>query len=233
MYKKISNIAKRETIEDEFGIRYKFPRLYTPRSVIDGTEESTLSVITTDQPDHISYAIWGLLPTNYIDEWSDFQKVLSTLNVSQEQLHAKGIFQEPYHQRRCVIVATGFFIYHLHKGALYPYYVSQKNKKPFSIAGIYNTLDDGFITCSMIMTKASGIVNEIQNLNATMPIFIDSKYRNTWLDSKADLGEIDYILNLPNRLQFTAHPIAKEFFRNEISYSSMLEPANYKGIPIP
>ncbi len=233
VYTKISNIAEREMIERELGISYKFPRLYTPSSVIDGTEESTLSVITTDQPDHISYAIWGLLPANYEGEWSDFQKVLDTLNIYKGNLNSNGLFKESYRQRRCVIIVTGFYIYHLYNGSLYPYYVYSDSKKPFYIAGIYNVLNDGFITCSMIMTKASGIVGKIQNLNAKMPLFISESFNNTWLDRKAAATEIDYILDNPEDLDLQAHPIAKEFFKNDISYDSMLDPVYYEGIPIP
>ncbi len=233
MYKKISNIAERGLIEKELGIRYKFPRLYTPSSVIDGTQEATLSIITMDQPNRISYAIWGLLPNRYEGEWIDFQKVINTLNVPKENLNSNGIFEEPYQKRRCLIIATGFFIYHLYNGSLYPYYVYLNDNKPFYIAGVYNILDDGFITCSMLMTKAAGIVDEIQNLSTTMPIFIPDDLRNCWLDSKADMGEINHIINLPNALELKAHPIAKEFFKNDITYESMLEPVYYEGIPLP
>ncbi|PKV50210.1 putative SOS response-associated peptidase YedK [Aquimarina sp. MAR_2010_214] len=232
MHKKVSNIAERQLIEKELGIKYKFPKLYTPNSVIDGTQETTLSVITMDQPDHISYAIWGLLPYNYEGEWSDFQKALDTLNVPKENLNSNGIFEEPYHKRRCKIIVTGFFIYHLHNGSLYPYYVYLESKKPFYIAGIYNTLDDGFITCSILTTKATGIVNKIQNLNASMPIFIPDNLSNIWLDSQADIRKISHILGLDNTLKLKAHPIAKEFFKNNISYDSMLDPVYYQGIPI-
>ncbi|TSE09153.1 SOS response-associated peptidase [Aquimarina algiphila] len=233
MYKKISNIAERELIEKELGIKYKFPKLYTPNPIIDGTEEATLSVITIDDPNNISYAIWGLLPNNYEDDWSDFQKVLNTLSVSKENLNSNGIFQEPYHNRRCVIIVTGFFIYHLSHGSLYPYYVYLASKKPFYLAGIYNILEDGFITCSMLMTKATGIVNKIQNLNTNMPVIISENLYDTWLDSHANMDEISHILNHQNTLELKAHPIAKEFFKNDILYDSMLDPIYYKDIPLP
>ncbi|MBP2830737.1 SOS response-associated peptidase family protein [Aquimarina sp. U1-2] len=233
MYTKISNIADREVIERELGISYVFPRLYSPNTIIDGTEEATLSVITTENPNQISYAIWGLLPKSYEGEWSDFQKVLDTLNVYKENLNSNGIFEEPYRKRRCVIIVTGFYIYHLYQGSLYPYYVYLSSKKPFYIAGIYNILNDGFITCSMIMTQASGVVSEIQNLNANMPVFIDESSYKKWLDNDTRISDLNTILDCEEHLNLKAHPIAKEFFRNDISYESMLDPVYYKGIPNP
>lgn len=231
MYRKISNIAEKELIEKELGVTYKYPKLYTTSSVIDGTEESTLSVVTSENPNQVSYAIWGILPTNYTDEWSEFQKAFSTLSVHRDDLNSNKIFQEPYRHRRCIIIITGFFIYHLHEGSLYPYYVYLNTKKPLYVAGVYNTLDDGFITCSMVMTKATGVVDSIQNLNNTMPLFVSGDCYNTWLDSNANKTDIDNILYKPCELELKSHPIAKEFFKNDIEYDAMLEPVLYKDIP--
>ncbi|GAA4271971.1 SOS response-associated peptidase family protein [Aquimarina gracilis] len=233
MFKKVSNIAKKELIEREIGATFRFPKLYVPNPVIDGTEESTLSIVTMDNPKRISYAIWGILPNNYVDEWEDFQKVFSTLSVSKENLNSDGFFQEPFRKRRCLIIVTGFFIYHLYNGSLHPYYVYQSNKKPFCLGGIYNILDDGFITCSMLLTKASGIINKIQNLNTNMPILIPKKSYQTWLDPESKTDKINNIINDSEIPKFYAHPIAKEFFKNNISYDSMLAPVYYKNIPLP
>ncbi|WP_211074626.1 SOS response-associated peptidase family protein [Aquimarina sp. MMG016] len=233
MYKKISNIAERELIEKEFGISYKFPKLHSPSPILDGSEECTLSIITMDNPAFISYGIWGLLPKNYVDEWSDFQKIFNTLNISKEYLSKTRMFSEAYNQRRCIIIVTGFFIYHLHNGSFYPYYVYLSSKKPFYLGGIYNTLEDGFITCSIVTTKAKGIIKDIQNLNDTMPLLIAKESKKAWLDPDSEISEIDLLLNNPVDLDFCAHPIAKEFFKNDISYDSMLSPVYYKDIPIP
>ncbi len=233
MYNKISNIAERELIEKEVGVDYRFPNLHSPTPILDGLEECTLSIVTMENPDYISYGIWGMLPSNYKDEWSDFQKVYNTLHVAVKHVKSKGIFQESYQKRRCIIIVTGFFIYHLHNGYLYPYYVYLKSKKPFYIAGIYNVLDDGFITCSMIMTKATGVVKTIQNLDTTMPVIISKNSYSAWLKKDYDTEELNIILDNAKTPELGAHPIAKELFKNDISYDSMLTPVYYKGIPTP
>ncbi|WP_027394629.1 SOS response-associated peptidase [Aquimarina latercula] len=233
MFKKIANEAEREVIEEEVGFNFKFPKLYSPRRVIDGSEESTISIITTENPDYISYGIWGLLPHDYKDEWNDFQKVYNTLQIHTEQLDTNQLFRDSFKNRRCVIIITGFFVYHLSNGSLYPYYVYQKNKKPFFIAGVYNTLDDGFITCSMLTSTSTGVVKAIQNLNSTMPIIISKKTLKNWLNTETEMTEIDHILRTSSSSELEAHTIAKEFFKNDISYESMLAPVYYKNIPTP
>ncbi|TPN84458.1 SOS response-associated peptidase [Aquimarina algicola] len=231
MYKKLSNIANRKTIEREMGVNFKFPRLYSPSHIIDGEKESTLSIITMDDPDSLSFGIWGLLPDQYEDDWEDFQKVHNTLKVSRKKLEVNKIFQEPFEERRCLIVITGFFIYHLYSGSLYPYYVYSKEEKPFCLAGVYNVLEDGFITVSLITKESNGIIKKIQNLNTDMPVVISKRFYNTWLNNNVDKLELDNIIETSSTENLIAHPIAKEFFKNDILYESMLDPVLYKNIP--
>ncbi|GAA4106948.1 SOS response-associated peptidase [Aquimarina addita] len=231
MYKKVSNIADRQSIEKELGVPFKYPKLYNSSLVVNGIQESTLSVVTLDNPTTISYAIWGLLPLNYKDEWVDFQNAYETLTIPKENLITNNIFKEPFLNRRCLIVLTGFFTSYFYNGTVYPYYVYLPSEKPFCVAGIYNTLEDGFITCSMILKESMGMIKDIQNLDSKMPLTIPQRFRDTWLDSSADIGEINNLLDKSNELDFKAHPIAKEFFKNEISFDSMLEPVSYKNIP--
>lgn len=233
MFKKIANIAERNDIETEFGVKYKFPKLYVQRSVIDGTQESNISIITSENLNTISFGIWGLLPENYQDEWFDFQKVYNTLHIQKEELFVNSLIKEPFNVKRCAIIITGFYIYHLYEGSLYPYYVHHKDKKPFLVAGIYNILDDGFITCSMLISKSEGIVKKIQNLNNSMPVIIPTDNYRAWLQSDIGINEINDPFINSHSSSFTAHPIAKEFFKNEIDFESMLAPVNYTNIPMP
>ncbi|SHJ10941.1 SOS response-associated peptidase [Aquimarina spongiae] len=233
MLKQVSNIANRERLENEMGVPFKYPKLYVPNPVIDGNYESTLSVITLDNPDYISFAIWGILPFDYYDDWKDFQKVLQTITTTKDKLSSDYFFEQPYQQRRCLVVVTGFFIYHLYQGSLHPYYVYLENQQPFCMGGIYNTLSDGFITSSILLTESKGIISKIQNLNNTMPLVIPKEFYQTWLDSKAPRDKLDTILDHTSVPKFRSHPIAKEFFKNDIAYTSMLDPVYYKNIPIP
>ncbi|GGX04865.1 SOS response-associated peptidase [Aquimarina muelleri] len=230
MYNKVSNTAERKMIENEFGVTFKFPKLYKPSPVINGAEEATLSIITMENPDIISYGIWGILPNDYKDEWMDFQNVLSTLSVNKKNLNRDFLFKKPFRYRRCLIIVTGFFINHLHNGHLYPYYVYLNTKKPFCLAGVYNTLDDGFLTCSIVVTNTFGVINKIQNINSKMPVVVPKDLYKLWLNQDSTSEQLNDLI-VPSSLKFQAHPIAKEFFKNGISYESMLEPVYYKDIP--
>lgn len=231
MYNKISNIADRRMIETEFGIKFKYPKLYRKSFIINGANEATIPLITTEQPGIINFGIWGILPSNYKEEWIDFQNVLDTLSVARDRIKSDELFEQPFKLRRCLIVVTGFFIHHLHEGVLYPYYVYEKNKKPFALAGIYNVMDDGFITCSIVVTDTSGLLASIENIDTKMPVILSEEHRNLWLSNYATKKELYNIIEDTHQIELLAHPIAKEFFKNDIVYNSVLDPVNYKDIP--
>ena len=233
MYNKISNTADRRMIETEFGIKFKYPKLYKKSFIINGANEATISLITMEEPDIINFGIWGILPENYKEEWLDFQNVVDTLSVAKDRINNEELFEQPFKLRRCLIIVTGFFIHHLHEGVLYPYYVHQTAKQPFALAGIYNVMDDGFITCSIVVTDVAGDLATIENIDSKIPVVLSKKHCDTWLNTSATKEALYNITEDVNQVKLHAHPIAKEFFKNDIVYDSFLDPVNYKNIPKP
>ncbi|RKN75122.1 SOS response-associated peptidase [Ulvibacterium marinum] len=231
MYFKLSNIAKREQMEGLFEVSFKHPHLYKPEVVINGLTETNLPIITTMDPHQISFAIWGLLPKDYHDDWSIFQNTCNTLNIEESQLDSELWFVSAFEQRRCLILVTGFFTSYLRNGEVYPYYIGLKSEEPFFLAGIYNVLEDGFITCSLLVGEASSFVKRFQNVVDCMPIIIPRKQARLWLDKGTSPDKAKQLVREPKRLNLHANPIAKEFFNRNISYDSMLEPYDYPNLP--
>lgn len=231
MYYKLSNIAERRLIEEEFGITFKHPKLYQPSPVINGFDEEILPVITTKQPELILYAIWGMLPEHYEDDWIEFQKITNTLNVTENSINSNIWYAEAFYARRCLIIVTGFFTSYVSKGIVYPYYVHLPDEKPFCMAGIYNELDDGFLTASLIVSTADNFTGRIENTCNCMPLIIPEMFYEEWLDLLTPIDRIKEMLAEQQvRGKFKAHTIEKEFYKNNILYDSMLQPVSYKNI---
>ncbi|WP_340201845.1 SOS response-associated peptidase [Ascidiimonas sp. W6] len=231
MYYKLSNIAERTQLESNFEVKFRFPRLYTKSYVINGMNEELLTVITQNTPYVAKPAIWGILPEKYEDDWRFFQEITNTLNVNVNDISSQKWWYEALLRRRCLIMVTGFFTNYIQNGVIYPYYVYLPQNEPFLLAGIYNKLEDGFITCSLLTSPANNQIKKIQHLSDSMPVYIPKNLSKEWLSpSKTDMNIKKWIDYLPP-LTFKAHPIAKEFFKNNISYDSMLEPVFYDHIP--
>ncbi len=203
MFYKISNIANRESIEEKFRVNFEFPNLYKPQGVIDGLKESTISVITISDPKKATYAIWGLLPENFEDNWSVFQDVFNTLNVNIETLeNGNGLYSNLLQDRRCVIIATGFFTTWLTNGTVERCHVHLPNYEPFAIAGVFNELNDGFITCSLVVTKISESFKDVPNISNLKPLVLNEIELKQWLGTSTSLDEIKKIFDDHNSLDF-------------------------------
>ncbi|MBJ7880840.1 SOS response-associated peptidase family protein [Gelidibacter salicanalis] len=194
MFYKISNIANKDAIERKFHVTFQFPNLYKPLKLIEGLKESTVAIITATEPEKVTYAIWGLLPENFEDNWSVFQDVLNTLNVRIETLqHGSEVYTNALKQRRCVIIATGFYTTLLNKGSVERCHVHLPNFEPFPIAAIFNELSDGFLTCALVLIKANNSFKNIPNISDLKPLVLNDDELNQWLDASTPTDSINTI----------------------------------------
>lgn len=203
MFYKISNVASKESIENKFHVSFEFPKIYQPQGLIDGLKESTISVITLSDPHKVTYAIWGLLPENFEDNWSVFQDVVNTLNVKFDTLQSEnGLYNNLLKSRRCVIIATGFFTTMLTKGTVERCHVHLPNFEPFPIAGVFNELSDGFITCSLVMTQVNESFKDIPNISDYKPLVLNDKEMKQWFNTATSLDQIRKLCDEHSSMNF-------------------------------
>lgn len=231
MYYKLSNTSDRERLERSFGAFFKHPKLYRPEVVINGHNESNLPIITSNEPSSINLGIWGILPEFYKDDWAKFQSLTNTLTIDERHIQGDLWYKESLEKRRCLILVTGYFTTFLKDGVTYPYHIGLKSGGPFCLAGMYNVLEDGFITFSLVVGRSSRYIRKFQNLVDCMPIAITENLIDFWLDQTVSLEEIQYFLSKPSEQKLHADPTAKEIFGQNISYDSMLERYEYEDLP--
>ncbi|NHF61023.1 SOS response-associated peptidase [Flavobacteriaceae bacterium TP-CH-4] len=231
MYYKLSNTAERIRIEHLFEVTFKYPHLYRPELIINGLNETNVPIITKEEPDKISLSIWGLLPEDFNDDWSSFQNLTNTLNIDKGRLYSDSWCLAAFKKRKCLIVVTGFFTSFLKNGQIYPYHIGLPDGEPFFLAGIYNRLSDGFLTCSLLLGPAEAHITKFQNLANTMPLIIPKDYSELWLGEDFELNELTELTKYPRRNRLKANPIAKDFFKNNITFDGMLHPMDYLDIP--
>lgn len=227
MFYKLSNTAARLEIEREFDKQYEYPNLYQTKALINGLKESTLSIITAQKPNNIQFAIWGLLPEEFEDNWDVFQNVTNTLNVNLNQLNeSDSFYKDAINKRRCLIVVTGFFTSFLHNGTIQPYHIHLKNYKPFCIGGVYNRLNDGFLTSSLLITRVIESFNKIPNLSVFKPLIIPSSLYNNWLDEKQSLSNVVNAIENSASYEFEAHPVDKSFYKKKYTFNQIVKSLN-------
>ncbi|WAC03256.1 SOS response-associated peptidase family protein [Lacinutrix neustonica] len=231
MYYKLSNTAELDRVENELNLHFKHPKIYETEKIINGFKENTVSIITSENPHIIDYGIWGILPMPFNDDWEAFQQVSNTLNINRADLQTNKWYKDAFLNRRCLIIITGFFTSFIKDGSVYPYLVYSPLKSTITLGGIYNILEDGFITCSPILSRANSFIRSIHNINSKMPLIINEAQREEWLDTNKK-QDLDYFAYCSQQTELKGHPIAKEFYKNDIIYNSIPEPVNYEDLPL-
>ncbi|WP_046742903.1 SOS response-associated peptidase family protein [Kordia zhangzhouensis] len=204
---KLSNTASKTLLELTFSIPLKYPNIYKPRMVIDGKKEQSVSIITTDEPTVISEGIWGILPQNFEGDWESFQEKKITLHTDKKDIYKSVLYKEAISKRRCLILVTGFYMYHIINNKVHTFLVEKEKLTPFSVAGIYNVLDDGFKTCTVINTEINDLLSSEKNLYEYMPLEIPPLFKNKWLDMETPIEDIERIIEKPYLTKFKVQKI--------------------------
>ena len=212
MFYRLSSRSSRSSIEREFSRPFSHAHLYKPQTIVHGLEEASLPIVCMDEPDRINFGIWGLLPDTYMGDWKKFQDTSHTLHFSLEDLRNRNVpsyFKDPI--KRCLIIVSGYFIFSIDGGELVFHHVFLKSAKPFAIAGVYNRLDDGFLTCSMLTERLENQVDQIS------PVILCREGWNQWLNEDLKLLDVS-----PRKvpLSLFKRELVEIAFENETTASS-------------
>jgi len=217
---------KKEQIEQRLvnQIPAKFPGStnYQPYFHLNGFTYGDLQVITMDAPEIITTAKWGLIPDWATHNPEAFRKKSNTLNARSESLFEKASYKDSAENKRCLILADGFFEPHHENGVANPYFCYQPSKEYpegdlILFAGLYNNLDDKTITTTILTTEANGFFAEIHNKKKRMPLILDENYFEDWLDKGINTQSINELMvtGFTNK-NFKAHPINRDLYKKNI-----------------
>jgi putative SOS response-associated peptidase YedK len=111
---------------------------------------------------------WGLIPS-----WcKDTTKLPLLNNAKSETIDIKPSFRHSFQQRRCLILADGFYEWDSKKTPKQPYFIHMKNKKPFAMAGIWDrwiSAEKTIESCCIITMPAN---KKIAMIHDRMPVIL-------------------------------------------------------------
>jgi putative SOS response-associated peptidase YedK len=188
-----SNTKSAIQLEDRFDARFEDITIYEPNYHLNGFDYGYMYIVTQDNDEVIEPAKWGLLPLDFNDA-DGFRKRFNTLNARSETALNSTMFYEPIRERRCLILADGFFESKHVNGKTYPHYIKYKNNEAFAFAGIYNQHDVGVYSCSILTTEANPFMADIHNTKKRMPLILDNLYENKWLSNTVTDDEIKTLM---------------------------------------
>ena len=170
-----------------------------------------LPVISTENPTVLSLYHWGLIPSWIRDRerGEEFRK--NTGNARAESVFEKPSFRDAIRERRCLVIADGFFEWQEVDGKNYPYYIRLKSDEAFAFAGIWD--QGGYSgsekTFSLITTRANELLEAVHNKKKRMPVILEKKSEKRWLDPDFTREEMENMLVPYVEEEMVAHTVGR------------------------
>lgn len=125
---------------------------------------------------------WGFVPA-----WAKARTARSPLiNARAETLADKPSFRAAFRQRRCLVLANGWYEWQVTPGGKQPWYIRRDDGEPFAFAGLWERWpghpgEAPLETCLIVTTAASG---EFSALHERMPLVLSPGAFGPWLDAQ-------------------------------------------------
>jgi putative SOS response-associated peptidase YedK len=122
---------------------------------------------------------WGLVPS-----WARDPAIGNRMiNARSETAATKPALRKPLRERRCLILADGFYEWKREGSRKQPYYIKLRDGEPFAFAGLWDRWHpaDGepLETCTILTTTPNELV---QTIHDRMPVILPSSAYDPWLD---------------------------------------------------
>jgi len=196
---------------------------YQPYYHLNGFSYGNLQIIKMDDTANSYPASWGLVPDWAKNDPSAFRKKSNTLNARGESIFKKNSFKKSALEKRCLILADGFFEPHHVNNVSIPYFCFQPSTAYsdgalFMYAGLYNELDNGLLTATIITVEANAFFAEVHNKKKRMPLVLDQQYYQDWLDKDLNASMVNNLVATGfTSKTFDAHPVSRDVYKKGIN----------------
>ena len=160
-----------------------------------------IAAATQDHEREIGVFRWGLLPS-----WATNPRLGSRLiNARSETLDTKPSFRNAFRHRRCLIPASGFYEWTGTKTPRQPWHIYQTTGALLMMAGLWESHPEFGNTCAIITCAPSNWMAQYHN---RMPVFLENRTWDTWLNPKANAAALKPLLKAPGEDLLVANPIS-------------------------
>ena len=222
-----------EDLEERFDATFEEP--FSP--TYNAAPGQPLPVITNDEPERIQRLEWGLIPS-----WADDDPD-GLINARAETVDEKPSFRSAYEQRRCLVLADGFYEWVETGDGKRPYRVAFADDRPFAMAGLWerwepettqtgldafgggagtdSTANDGTLeTFTVVTTEPNDVVTDLHH---RMAVILEPAEESRWL-SEDDPQEL---LGPHPPDEMTAYPVSTAVNSPATDEPSLVEPIDF------
>jgi putative SOS response-associated peptidase YedK len=163
-------------------------------------------VVTDDQPAHMQYITWGLIPY-WAEEGKNSGKLI---NARAEGIESKPSFRVPVRKRRCLVLADSFYEWRTVDHQKIPYRILPRDGSLLVMAGIWDLWDkEGYPVKSFsIITTTPNL--ELSSLHNRMPVMLQTlEERLAWLEPM-EIEEVLAFLHPPKDGAYHIYRVSDE-----------------------
>jgi putative SOS response-associated peptidase YedK len=183
--------------------------LVVPRYNLAPTQEAAVvRVPAPGEPRRLDLLKWGLIPY-----WAKEAKIgNSMINARAESAAEKPAYRSSFKKKRCLIPTDGFYEWKKEGKLKQPFLIHRQDGKPFAFAGLWSSWrnpeqEKPVETFTILTTDANDL---LRPLHDRMPVILDPKDFDLWLDPKMDDAATLQSLLVPHAVDgFEAFPVSR------------------------
>jgi putative SOS response-associated peptidase YedK len=181
-------------------------------------------VVVANSPKRVILMKWGLVPF-----WAKDPRIgLRMINARSEEIFQKPAFRKPIRGQRCLVPASGFYewmeVNLEERKEKYPFYITLKNQKVFSMAGVYDVWKDAegheLFSYAIITTNANKVMSKIHE---RMPVILKSEDEDLYLSKDTTFEKLQKLFEPYDPSLMDSWPISKEVNNPRNDNSKLIE----------
>lgn len=148
------------------------------------------------------------------------------INARAETIQEKPSFRYAFKQRRCLILADGFYEWQQQitsAAPKVPFLFILKRTQPFFFAGLWETWHDDteeIQSCSIITCPANELIREVHH---RMPVILDKESGWDWLEYLPAQALLNMLKPYPAE-KMTGYPVSQRVNNPDLDDAHMIEP---------
>ena len=192
-------------------------------------------VATVPDPDNrdVVWMRWGLVPF-----WAKDPSIGNKMiNARAETVAEKPSFRNSFKNKRCLILANGFYEWRKSGGQSIPFYFQLKGGEPFAFAGLWDDWENkgvssmpglpGLTTCTLITTSAN---EDVRAVHPRMPVVLTKETMWDWLEED-DPKALESLLRPPPAGSLIAYQVSRDVNSPQNQGEYLVEPIEEEGLP--
>ena len=165
---------------------------------------------------------WGLVPF-----WAKDPSIGNRLvDARTETLATKPAFRKPLRERRCLVLADGFYEWEQQGRRKQPWHIRMRDARPFAFAGLWDRwqLAEGtpIETVTIVTTAPNALVGRIHD---RMPAILPGTEYGLWLDpTYQDVERLQAVLRPYSDDEMVAYPVSTQVNNPANDFPDMIAP---------